>query len=253
MKNNRILTAILATLLMASTLASCSCRDQFRPPETDAPTEEQTTMAGQTDVSNPAESNPTDTNQSGGDVTDSDATAPPDHSIVPPPLVGGVTEKTTGNPNEGWTKEELYASFQQESEHSVYNNEYGFFGNTPYYVILDVQHGGYMFSKLTGEVVSLCKDPLCEHNTCIFSHNTLFHRTCQVVDDRIYLVVLDAIGMRYVLYSFDLLMNDPKLICEWKDAPDNATVYEGKVYYNTRRSRAAAGAESNSAGFPTET
>ena len=234
MKNNRILTAILATLLLASSLASCSRRDQFRPPETDAPTREQTTVAGQTDVSNPGESNPADTNQSGGDVTDSDTTAPPDHPIVTPPLVGGITEKTTGNPYEGWTKEQLYASFQQESERSVYNNEYGFFGNTPYYVILDVQHGGYMFSKLTGEVVSLCKDPLCEHNTCIFSHNTLYHRVCQVVDDRIYLVVLDAIGMRYVLYSFDLLMNDPKLICEWKDAPDNATVYEGKVYYNTR-------------------
>ena len=119
MKNNRILTAILATLLLASSLASCSRRDQFRPDETDAPTGEQTTVAGQTDVSNPGETNPADTNQNGGDVTDSDATAPPDHPIVTPPLVGGITEKTTGNPYEGWTKEELYASFRQESERSV--------------------------------------------------------------------------------------------------------------------------------------
>ena len=141
MKAKRIFATTLAALLLASSLASCSRRDQFRPDETDALTEEQTTVAGQPDVSNPGETNPADTNQSGGDVTESDATAPPDHSIVPPPLVGGVTEKTTGNPYEGWTKEELYASFQQESEHSVYNNEYGFFGNTPYYVILDVQHG----------------------------------------------------------------------------------------------------------------
>ena len=64
MKNNRILTAILATLLLASALASCSRRDQFRPDETDAPTGEQTTVAGQPDVNHP-----TDTSPNGGDVT----------------------------------------------------------------------------------------------------------------------------------------------------------------------------------------
>ena len=109
MKNNRILTAILATLLLASTLASCSRRDHFRPDETDAPTGEQTTVVGQPDVSNPAESNPTDTNQSGGDVTE--PTAPPEttptdpNTPTPKPPVGDGTEtpKITGNPYEGWT------------------------------------------------------------------------------------------------------------------------------------------------------
>ena len=58
MKPNRIITAILSALLLASTLASCSRRDQFRPDETDALTGEQTTVAGQPDVNNPDETNP---------------------------------------------------------------------------------------------------------------------------------------------------------------------------------------------------
>ena len=78
MKNNRILTAILATLLLASALASCTRRDQFRPDETDALTGEQTTVAGQPDVNHP-----TDTNPNGGDVTGPN-TSTPDSPIGDP-------------------------------------------------------------------------------------------------------------------------------------------------------------------------
>ena len=171
MKNNRILTAILATLLLASALASCTRRDQFRPPETDAPTGEQTTVAGQPDVSNPAESNPTDTNPSGGDVTDQGPTTP-DIPIGGPSTGDAENGKITGNSYEGWTAEELYASFMEDQERSVYNNVNDMFGNTPYYVILDVRDGGSMFSKLTGQVVKICKDPICDHKTCMFNNLT---------------------------------------------------------------------------------
>lgn len=64
------------TLAVTAVFASCSRRDQFRPPETDALTGEQTTVAGQPDVSNPDKTNPADTNQSGGDVTEPNTTTP---------------------------------------------------------------------------------------------------------------------------------------------------------------------------------
>ncbi len=235
MKTNRIITAILASLILASVLASCNRRDQFRPPETDAPTGEQTTVAGQPDVSNPGESTPTDTNPSGEDVTAPNTTTP-DIPIVTPPVSGGDNGKITGNPYEGWTAEQLYASFMEDQERSIYNDQNETFGNTPYYVILDVRYGGLMFSKLTGQVVQICKDPLCEHTDCIFG-NIFDIMTCQVADDRCYLTIRDFKEDVHTcsLYSFDLLMNDAKLVYEWRgmDIPDEIYVYRDKVYYDS--------------------
>ena len=230
MKNKRIFATMLVAFLLASTLASCSRRDQFRPPETDASTGEQTTVAGQPDVNHP-----TDTNPNGGDVTGPN-TSIPDIPVGDPSTGDAENGKITGNPYEGWTAEELYASFMADREKSGINNVNGRFGNTPYYVILDVQYGGYMFSKLTGQVVQICKDPICDHKTCIFNHRTSWMRSCQVVDDRCYLAVEGYKGDIYTcsLYSFDLLMNDARLICEWKDmdCPDSIYVYQGKIYYD---------------------
>ena len=231
MKNNRILTAILAALLLASTLASCSRRDQFRPPETDVPTGEQTTVAGQPDVSNPGESNP-----NGGEVTGPNTTTTPDIPIGDPSMGDAESGKITGNPYEGWTAEELYASFMEDQERSVYNDINNVYGNTPYYVILDVQYGGAMFSKLTGQVVTICKDPLCDHETCIFSNLTLRMLWCQVVNDRIYLTVDQDIDQT-VTYSFDLLMNDVEVVYEWNgtDCPDKVYIYQDKIYYDASK------------------
>ena len=83
----KVLIITLATLLSISTLASCSRRDQFRPPETDVPTGEQTTVAGQPDGSNPGESDPVETdhgenNTSGGN--DSSPTTPPETTPTDP-------------------------------------------------------------------------------------------------------------------------------------------------------------------------
>ena len=235
MKINRIITIILSALMLASSLASCSRRDQFRPDETDAPTGEQTTVAGQPDLNNPADTNPADTNQSGGEVTDSNTTTP-DIPVGDPSMGDAENGKITGNPYEGWTAEGLYASFMEDQERSVYNNINGTFGNTPYYVILDVQNGGSMFSKLTGQVVQICKDPICDHKTCIFNHLTSWRKSCQVVDDRCYFVLGGYKGdiNTCSLYSFDLLMNDPQLVFEWQgtDCPGSVYVYQGKIYYS---------------------
>ena len=230
MKTNRIIAAILAALMLATTFVSCSRRDQFRPPETDAPTGEQTTAAGQPDVNHPTETNPTETNPNGGDVTDT--TMPPDIPIVTPPVSGGESDKITGNPYEGWTAEELYASFMKEEERSeTYESAYYFY-NTPYYVLLDVQYGGHMFSKLTGQVIPICKDPICDHKDCIFSKLTSQLCMCQVVDDRIY-ITTDGKEEGYIMYSFDLLMNDAKVVGEWSDYIQGMYVYRDKVYYIT--------------------
>ena len=105
MKTKRIFTAVLAALLLATTFASCSRRDQFRPDETDAPTVEQTTAAGQPDGSNHNESNPTDTNPNGGEVTDPNTTTTPDIPIGDPSTGDAENGKITGNPYEGWTAE----------------------------------------------------------------------------------------------------------------------------------------------------
>ncbi len=231
MKNNRILTAILATLMLASALASCSRRDQFRPPETDTPTGEQTTVAGQPDGNTPTESTPHETAPGGEEVTKPNSPDGPP-TFAPPLSDGTETPKITGNPYEGWTAEELYASFMKEEERSeTYESAYYFY-NTPYYVLLDVQYGGHMFSKLTGQVIPICKDPICDHKDCIFSKLTSQLCMCQVVDDRIY-ITTDGKEEGYIMYSFDLLMNDAKVVGEWSDYIQNMYVYRDKVYYIT--------------------
>ncbi|MBO5042108.1 MAG: hypothetical protein J6D87_04000 [Clostridia bacterium] len=228
----RIIAILLAILTVTAVFASCSRREQFRPTDTDAPTGEQTTVAGQTDGNDPNDTNPADTSQDSGDVT---TTTPPDIPIGDPSTGDAENGKITGNPYEGWTKEELYASFLKEEERAVYNKALYHFDNTPYYVILDVQYGGYMFSKLTGQVMQICKDPICDHEDCIFGNHTTQLLSCQVVDDRIYIVV-DGVkegGNINYMYSFDLLMDDPKLVCEWTDSPQNIYIYKDKVYYIT--------------------
>ena len=100
------------------------------------------------------------------------------------------------------------------------------------YVLFDVQYGGHMFSKLTGQVIPICKDPICDHKDCIFSKLTSQLCMCQVVDDRIY-ITTDGKEEGYIMYSFDLLMNDAKVVGEWSDYIQNMYVYRDKVYYIT--------------------
>ena len=218
-------------------LAACGRRDQFRPDETDSSIGEQTTAAGQPDGSNPTETNPADINPNGGEVTAPNITTPPDIPIVTPPVNGGENGKITGNPYEGWTAEELYASFMEDRERSVYNETIakGYcLGNTPYYVILGLRDGGYMFSKLTGQVVKICKDPICDHEMCIFNQGTTpMLLLCQVSDDRIYIAMYQNKENKTVMYSFDLLMNDPKRLGEIEDSPMDMYLFVNKVYYIT--------------------
>ena len=227
----RIIAILLAFMTVTAVFASCSRRDQFRPPETDTPTGEQTTVAGQTDGSNFNETTP-----NGGEVTDPNTTTP-DIPIGDPSTGDAENGKITGNPYEGWTAEELYASFMEDQERSVYNETIakGYcLGNTPYYVILGLRDGGYMFSKLTGQVVKICKDPICDHETCIFNQGTTpMLLLCQVADDRIYIAMYQNKENKTVMYSFDLLMNDSKRLGEIEDSPMDMYLFENNVYYIT--------------------
>ena len=216
MKTNRIITAILAALMLASALASCSRRNQFRPPEIDTPTGEQTTVAGQTGAT------------TSGSTTDSSVQDPPENA----PIQG------EGNPYANSTKEELMSMYESASEWSLGG---GF--NTPYYVIYDnvIHNGGQAFSRLTGQTVTLCQDALCTHETCVFKKNSRIE-ALTVTDDRIYMVISETIAggevlqQRICLYSFDLTFRDPMLIRDWGtsgDGPQNNILlgYNGKILY----------------------
>ena len=120
----RIIAILLTILTVTAVFASCSRRDQFRPPETDTPTGEQTTVAGQPDGNTPTESTPHETAPGGEEVTKPNSPDGPP-TFAPPLSDGTETPKITGNPYEGWTAEELYASFMKEEERSeTYESAY---------------------------------------------------------------------------------------------------------------------------------
>ena len=221
MKINRIITIILSVLMLASAFASCSRRDQFRPPETDVPTAEQTTG---------------DQTTGAGQPNDATADGTTDSSVQEPPVNQPI--RGEGNPYEGKTKEELLAMFENASKWSL-----GVGFNTPYYVILDshIHNGGQAYSRLTGQVVTLCQDALCTHETCVFKKNTSI-TALTVTDDRIYVSISETVSGReelqhkLSLYSFDLTFRDPKLVRDWGlsgDGPQNNILlgYGGKILY----------------------
>ena len=91
--------------------------------------------------------------------------------------------------------------------------------NTPYYYIFTDGNvkGGQAFNKLTNSFENLCKDPFCDHTSCIFSEGmNYFTEEFIVYGDRIY-VLVSAIpnsdsSKQYYLYSMDLLLQDLTLV-----------------------------------------
>ncbi len=216
MKTNRIIIAILATILLTASLVCCSYRDPLHLPETDAPTEGQATVADQPN------------GETSAGTTDSAIQDPPANT----PIQG------EGNPYEGKTKEELMAMYENASEWA-----WGTGFNTPYYVILhnQIHNGCQAFNRLTGQIESLCREPLCNHEACVFKRNTRIE-ALTVTDGRIYMVISEPVTddeqlkNQISLYSFDLMFSDPKLIREWGttgDGPQNNILldYGGKLLY----------------------
>ena len=103
--------------------------------------------------------------------------------------------------------------------------------NTIYYVIISAENGGHAYSKQTGEIISICKDPICDHQSCIFDKKAMIVDYV-ISEERVYLL-MDKLE-KYVLYSFDLQMDDVKLIAEWDalDQPAALHYFDHKIYYS---------------------
>ena len=95
--------------------------------------------------------------------------------------------------------------------------------NTPYYYIMPLVNmpGGYAYSKISGDFVTMCTDPYCNHSDCIFT-TTQGHSIYEygVHNGRIYyLVVYPSAEIdptdTYRLYSTDLLFHDLRMDYEF--------------------------------------
>jgi hypothetical protein len=135
-------------------------------------------------------------------------------------------------PYQNMSAEELLTLYQETPEHSRISTPHAF--DTPYYYIFasDTAYtGGQAYSKLTGQIVTLCKDMTCSHkgeDFCLFKDEIA---ECFVMGNRVYILV-SSISTGYKLYSFNLMLDDVELIYEWKntDSPSRFSTYNGKIY-----------------------
>lgn len=139
-------------------------------------------------------------------------------------------EGTDSRPNSGG----LYGNVDLKLLYQDYKNTYvepnTNIVNTVYYIIMSADNGGRAYSKRTGEIIPLCKDPICDHQSCIFDGRATIVDYV-VSENRIYLL-MDKLE-KYALYSFDLQMDDVQLMAEWDilDQPSSFYYYDNKIYY----------------------
>ena len=151
-----------------------------------------------------------------------------DDMTIPEDLREASVSLFHGNPYAGMTKQELEELYRQS--YTVSNEKE--WKNTPYYYIYETTEGGSAFSKLTGEVVQLCKDPLCDHTECIFSTGVI--RGLTVSEDRVYFLMDDPAKHNAVLYEADFAFDHLAKLYTWAermDKPDDIFYHNGKLYY----------------------
>ena len=197
---------LLAILSICTVLTSCNRRDQYRDP-----------------IKNEInESLPSDSHEKPNRPMDSESSDSTEGSIDKAP-------NSKNHPYDGMTADELSALYQTLG--SIYSETTKKMINTPYYLIVTSAYGGLAYSKLTGEFVSLCKDPICNHQHCLFRDNVQIYDYI-VSNERVYLLINYITSVE--LYSFDLMMNDPQKEASWTgdDMPENLHLYNGKIYYS---------------------
>ena len=146
---------------------------------------------------------------------------------------GEIAEKLTqeAESGENLLNGDFYAGMTSEDMLSLFESNSvleaptvgGSLVNTPYYYILPLANipGGHAYSKISGDFVTLCSDPYCNHNSCIFTiTQTSFISEYGVHDGRIYyLVVYPSAEIdptdKYCLYSTDLLFHDLRMDYEF--------------------------------------
>lgn len=188
---------VLAVLSILTVLASCNRRDQYRDPVGTGTSSSETVTEAQTDK------------------------APGASSV----------QLTEGTPYEAMSPEELLTMYNEASDYTRLSTD--IVVNTPYYYIFcpTFGTGGQAYSKLTGNVVTLCKDLTCSHkgdDPCLYKGQV---DECVVLGDRIYLL-MNMFDRGYRLYSFNLMLDDVKQVYEWNDSdnPDRFSVHNGKIY-----------------------
>ena len=206
----QIISLIMAGLLLLTSMIACGRRAQYREESTDTVTNAQTMHPGESEQNTSLESN---------------LETIPANPHKPPSPVG------TGNPYAGISAEELLGLYHQTSKRTMISSDWGV--NTPYYYIIcrgTYGTGGKAYSKLTGKIITLCKEFGCRHDdNCVFSGDV---EECVIIGDRIYLGIQNGFADRYRLYSFNLMLDDAKLIYEWsdQDAPWGFGVYGENIY-----------------------
>ena len=128
----------------------------------------------------------------------------------------------------GMTSEDMLSLFESNSVLEAPSSGMNLV-NTPYYYIMPLANkpGGYAYSKISGEFVTLCTDPYCNHSSCIFSTSTNnYISEYGVHDGRIYyLVVYPSAELdptdTYQLYSTDFLLRDLRMDYEFPVSIDS--------------------------------
>ncbi len=120
---------------------------------------------------------------------------------------------------EGLTPDELYALFtpRQVSDAESFTSTL-----TPLGVIFQSGDGSGFYNKLSGQVTSLCPDPLCDGEDCVFAYAPRF---LYIGREHLYFSALSADDGSEILYRCDLARNHVELLCRDFDSFEGYDVW----------------------------
>ena len=172
---NKLMAWLLLACAVSTLVTGCNRRDQYRDPLT-------TTAQAETEI----------------ETTTAE---------------GEDDEKTSAFPYANMNADEMLQMYKDTSQGNMLSTESAY--NTPYYYILPYHNGGKAISKLTGNMMQLCKEFSCNHTSCVYSD---WIEDIAIADDCLYMLI----GMR--LYRVDFLFDQTELIYEWESRSGVETI-----------------------------